>query len=443
MYQADLAALAVRTLLDRLAAPLARVAAAAIEARAWFEFGYARQCDYSRERLQRSSRWLRKMAVLGRALARLPELECALSGDRQHSPIGQVAACEIARVATETSVSAWVAHARNTTVRCLMRDVREALAAGSESPPGLDATVTDDGGAGAENAVATVTQDASLGHEHDEATLGVSLLVPSPVHIAFEETLELHRAVCGGNASLSSFIEALVADNQAGPSPADLDTGPPPKCDTREQRVKRADERRGRRSPRSRLSMERLLDARHCPDIDRAWRLVASAQRLEREAGDGPAEELDAQLRELLDIMGQSERVLGRLLVVLGDWRGWRLLGYADLEHYAEQRLGISASTARERAQLARKLQAYPLLRESYENGHSRAQATMAVLRALGRDLVDEDIEVEWTTLAETATVKRLHDESRLARRRSLTRLRSSDPRCSFRPLNDSAWRAS
>ncbi|UCF67797.1 MAG: hypothetical protein JSV80_00410 [Acidobacteriota bacterium] len=132
--------------------------------------------------------------------------------------------------------------------------------------------------------------------------------------------------------------------------------------------------------------------------------------------------------------MGRAERLLG-------EQRGFLRLGFAGIEHYAEQRLGMSASTARERAFLARALRHYPLLREAYACGQISPQATLVVLRVFcGRD-ISEQVEREWVAHAETATIKRLKAEVRQDKWVTKRELRSPAARKPARPLSDEAWR--
>src|SRR5437867_10740474 len=49
---------------DRLAVPLARIAASLVSERAWCVFGFARAADFAQEQFGRSGRWLRDLASL-------------------------------------------------------------------------------------------------------------------------------------------------------------------------------------------------------------------------------------------------------------------------------------------------------------------------------------------------------------------------------------------
>ena len=126
VFEGDAIAVQLRRALDRVALPLALAASAFVVNRGWVPFGYARLEDHSRERFDRSSRWVRDLAVLGSAMATMPEIGEALVGSDGHHPIGRVAALVVARVASPESVGRWIDLARSVTVRELKATVRKA-----------------------------------------------------------------------------------------------------------------------------------------------------------------------------------------------------------------------------------------------------------------------------------------------------------------------------
>jgi len=113
---------------------LARVAASMATRRTWTVFGYPEPEDFARELLDRSGRWLRDLITLGKAVERLPALEAALLGCDGGPALGRVAALQISQVATPESLPAWVALARESSVRDLARAVRAAVACRSHVP---------------------------------------------------------------------------------------------------------------------------------------------------------------------------------------------------------------------------------------------------------------------------------------------------------------------
>ena len=107
-----------------------------------------------------------------------------------------------------------LALARRVPVRALREAVRAARASGSDSPAGSQAPFDD-----AEQSV-----DADLDDLSDRTL--VSLPVPSPLLAAFDEVVDLYRCVEGREASVTSFVEALVGEACSAGLPPDADCRP-------------------------------------------------------------------------------------------------------------------------------------------------------------------------------------------------------------------------
>src|SRR6058998_3639668 len=120
---------------DRLAVPLARIAASLVRERAWCAFGFARAADFVLEQFGRSGRWLRDLAALHQALSTFDGLAAALTGDDGGPPLGRRRTLLIARVATAETLPAWLALARRLTVRELQAAVARAHSTGEVTPP--------------------------------------------------------------------------------------------------------------------------------------------------------------------------------------------------------------------------------------------------------------------------------------------------------------------
>ena len=116
-----------------LVLPLARAAAALVEHTAWQACGFRTQADFTRERLGRDSRWLRQLVSLHRAQERLPALTQALCGADGGSPLGQVAALLVGRVATPENVEVWIDRARQLS----LEELRVAVRLASSEPSSL------------------------------------------------------------------------------------------------------------------------------------------------------------------------------------------------------------------------------------------------------------------------------------------------------------------
>jgi GrpB-like predicted nucleotidyltransferase (UPF0157 family) len=258
----------------------------------------------------------------------------------------------------------------------------------------------------------------------------VRLPVPGAVREAFYETLELHRAVSGGETTVTSFVEALVAEAYAGPAPPDVETV------------------RLRPSSPGAAEVERSLA--RCTDSwdtlrDRypagspqalAADVLARLEALELEAGRGDAVELDRQIRELIAIEDELERRLGALLCAMSDRGAWRELMFAGVRHYAEQRLGLSRTATERRTRLTRALKRLPRLRQAYEAGWIKMDAALLVVRILGRYPVNEEVEQAWVERGREATIKRLRDEARALGRHEGSAGRLAVPR----PMSDRRW---
>ncbi len=510
--QADRVALSLRGALERTTVPLARTAAALVASQAWCEFGFARLDDYARERFGRSGRWMRDLAALGDRLAALPRLAPALTGQDDARPLGRVAAMLVAKVATPATLDEWIARARALSIRVLRDEVRAARAA-LDAPPVAEAELAPD--AGPASAVALAPRDPTAPDDDDDAAdrLLVRMAVPSPVLAAFDEALDLFRAVEGSQATVASFAEALVAE--AGDAGGDLDaipaaaaasatlpddarphrTGPPNSATPRI-----ADLRILRAGPTV-AAVERALATstrnwQHLPDhAESSWALGLAGVTLSRfrslaaqaesrnaarrgdtadrsdaaergEAADrgdtadrSDAADLDRRFRALIEIENELEVRLGVVLADLADRRAWSRLRFAGVGHYGEERLGLSRTTAEDRARLARDLRAHPRLREAYTAGHIGREAAALVARLLRDAPADParaaDREAAWVARATETTLKRMRDEARaLGRYRVLDRYRalgaprpdvpqSSARRSAHAPLDDDSWHAS
>ena len=413
VLEADAIAVGLRRALDRIALPLALAADAFVVRRGWVPFGYARLEDHSRERFDRSSRWVRDLAALGGALATMPDIATALVGSDGCRPIGRVAALVVARVASPESVGRWIDLARSVTVRDLKVAARRARDAGSCQPPD-DTPKLDD-----------PSEDNQVGRL-------VRFLVPQAVLAAFDETLALHRAVSGQEVTVSSFVDALVGEGFAGPDPPDVDS----------VSIRKApDELALERAMGKATNNWAMLEASPDESIAVAAASLNQLDSYSRLAGSGGPAELDQQVRALIRLEDELERHLGRVLRDMRDRGGWARLLFRGVGHYAEQRLGLARRTLQARTMLARSLRRFPRLREAYECGDVGFEAALLVVRVLGGDpAVDSATEIAWVEHARESTIKRLRDERRA---HSRGRALHPDPAVARRPLSDEVWQAS
>ena len=421
VVEGDAIAVQLRLALDRVALPLARAASVFTVHRGWVPFGYARLEDHSRERFDRSSRWVRDQAALGRALGTMPEIGEALVGADGCRAIGRVAALVVARVALPESVVRWIDLARSVTVRDLKAAARRAREAGSCWPPAAEDTSPRGEG-----------NDDSNNEEDDQARRLVRFLVPEAVLAAFDETLALHRAVSGQDVTVTSFVEALVAEGFAGPSPPDAESvslRPAPDEAALEQAMARA--------TRNWAELEGSPDE----TIAVSARCLRRLESCSECAGRGGPEELDLQIRTLIGLEDELERHLGRVLRDLSERGGWSRLMFRGAGHYAEQRLGLARRTLQNRTMLSRALRRFPRLREAYERGNVGLEAALLVVRMLrSAPVVDRATEEAWVERARGCTVKRLRDERQAHARNRIAELR---PLGAGAPLSDDVWHAS
>jgi hypothetical protein len=410
----------VKSALDRVVIPLARAARSFLCEEGWRFFGYARLEDHARERLGRSARWARDLRALADALDALPGLAAALTGADGGKPIGRAAALLVGRLATTDSLAEWIALARRSTVRQLKVAARDARVAGSSAPEGVSSKDSRVGASFREDESRDkedrrrATEGAA--HHPDDETLDLSgseeerkkveLPAPPPVRAAFDETLELFRAIEGREESATSFVEALVAEASSGPHPPDAET-----------RTLRAG------GPTAGLEDALAESTGRWSHLDgdggetSSHELLRRLDELERRAGQGSATELDAQVRELVALEEALERELGALLASMGEARAWLHLQFASVGHYAEERLGLSRTQAQLRARVARQLREHPALRAAYDEGRLGLEAAAIILRILRRASSDPELEEAWLARAGGVTVKRLRDECRALER--------------------------
>jgi hypothetical protein len=396
---ADRLAVILRTSLDQITVSLARAAVEFTGREDWAKFGYARLEDHARERFKRSGRWVRDLAALGRGFDSLPGLEAAMSGSDGGPPVGQVATLLIARTASPDSVGVWLRLARTVTVRELKEEIRAARATGSVWPRNEDDHQGSYHGADRGEEISCPEEQGS--HPDDEDVcerLRVRMTAPRTMLAAFKEGLELYRAVEGHQVGVTSFVDALVAEACAGAHPPDTSCSPG-------STVSRA------------AAEERFL-----AQVTRNWRALTLSGRddawpdLFQAAPAGSEQEQnadpDTRIRQLLALQDRLERQLGRVLAEMGDLGAWKHLRFTGLGHYAEQRLGMARTTARDRAGLARKLRRLPVVKKAYADGLIGFTAGLRLVRILGEGAAGESLQKEWVERAAEVTVKRLRDEA-------------------------------
>jgi hypothetical protein len=429
---ADSLACALSLAEARLGVTLARAARDFVGIEGWRPHGYARLGDYACEELDRSGRWLRDLATLGEGLGTLPDLERALWGGDGARPLGRVAATSIARVATPESAPAWIALARRSTVRSLRNSVRAARQAGSSVPQ--EKAMPEGSASPLRRVLDEAIEDVDLSE--------LKLSMPRPVRVAFEEALDLHRAVTGHQASLASFAEALAAEALAGPRPPDLSITPyvpgPEARETEEQlaqdfrmwaslgmpvypgvdvaralasgtgdEVAPVDPSAGRPAVRFDPTAS---DTR--PEMAAARSLLRRVEALTYAVPNRDVKLLGIKLHELVAIEDEIQHQLGRLLAEMDRRRDWPCLHFRSLGHYAEQRLGMCRRTAERYAGIDRALRKLPLVLAAYRLRTIGLHSAW-LLHGILAGTADPKLERAWVARARDVGVDRLREDIR------------------------------
>jgi hypothetical protein len=414
-----------------VALPIARATAEVLRRSAWRAFGYGTQGDFTRERLQREPRWMHEQARLHAVLEKHPQLEEAVCGLDGGAPLGQVASVQIGRVATAETLSDWIDRARVLRLNELRAAVAEAYKAQADPGSSNDRMP---------EVRTTGRSIAAELQESDENRVLLRRVIPPDVKLIFDAVLELYRNLEGHEASMSGFIQALTGEASS--------SGIVPPDDFR-PRLRRRSSNRGRAKPRGKPPVRgkapsaqelRRWRALQTPAMRRArQRLLLFEQkiqglvRLEAKLAAWDAEggcsfpgkkplprarvrvlrRLVGVLQSLVRLEGGIAIDMAALLLELHEHRAWELLGYPGLESYAEDRLGLGGSMARQRVSLARELRKYYRVSTAYEGRVIGFVATQCVTRTLRPTRGEFALQAHWVRHAKERTVKRLRDESR------------------------------
>jgi len=385
--------------LVRGAAPLRRTLAAIagqlVAQRAWERLGFARLADYARERPGLSARSIQDLAHVDAALRRLPAVEAALLS----GALSWTATRLLCRVARPEDELRWVALARTLTARALAREVRAS--------------------------------DASLesADDADEPTEGraecVAVRCAPRVATLFHRARWLARRAAGEHLPSWGCMEAVAAEalsalaGEGTETKAGLEIGeeevvgsslrePDAGADTAE--------RAGRGDPSGAISP---ASPRESPAASRQHRAglapaapsVSEALRSLLEGlADADAFELDARLGRAVSLEQRLDSELALLVHAVAEGRLHRLRGFASLEAWGRERLGISPRKLRALRRLVRACASWPSLAEAFRAGRLswvRAHAVIPAL-ALARSPAEGRA---WLARAAEVSVRRLHDE--------------------------------
>jgi hypothetical protein len=265
--------------------------------------------------------------------------------------------------------------------------------------------------------------------DQEERSL-VRFFTPGSLQVGFEDTLELHRAVSGGQVPVHDFVEALVAEALCGAVPAEVDHGPlrrgASRCDIENRlalvaggwaSLDDAEAHLPGKGRRKKPKAERKLDAELSRLLTDAITTCNLVHALAHRAGQGGARELNQQIVELLKLDDAVERSMGRLLGWIGRYRACAENLFSGVGHYAEERLGMNRREAQLRAWVDRKLVRFPLLQSAYYRGELGLEAAAVVIRILWGRSVARNVEAAWLEHATKTHLKRLRDEARIVLR--------------------------
>jgi len=358
---------------------LARIAGRMVAARSWERLGFARLSDYAAERAGISARELRDLAHVDRALEALPQLERAfVAGELGWTQLRLL--CRVAQPADERE---WLALASQLTASALAREVRRVDRCAREEIGQAD---PDEG-----------------------RRVGVFVRCTPEVRARWWHARQVANRVAGHTLSMGEFAEVLTAEVVSA-----VGVDGPPLEDT--QSAQRASETHAAEEGAASKQVPRYGSVRcgvprgavtRTPHPDAAPQFIAA---LTRDLDSADAFELDARLRRALRL---EARRLARLseqlerVVVLGIHRA---IGFASLDGYAVEHLGMAPSRARALLRVARASAQCDALRTAFAAGRlSWVQAHALVPLLL--EPAARPHGGAWVRRAERVSVRRLCDD--------------------------------
>ncbi len=211
---------------------------------------------------------------------------------------------------------------------------------------------------------------------------------------AFDSALDLYRQLEGGDATVTLFIEALVAEDYSSDRPPD-------------------DFQEWLRAAEPRLDTVEIPSGNELPAMVVARELLAKLDDTIERAGVGSGSEVLGQLQWFVTAVDLMERHLASLLVEMSASGLVRELGFLSIGAYAENRLGLSRTSIEDRVRVARSLAKRPRVQRAYVTGAIGLEKALLAVQILGPGYVDTSCENEWAAHLKECTVKRLRDEKR------------------------------
>ena len=336
---------------DRLLAPIARGPGAvdiAIGGRLdllsvgdrVLRLGYSGIGDYARERVGIAASTARKMARLARELRDRPIVRLAV----QSGEMSVRQAEAVLPVARGDAEASWVARARVDTVRGLKVAVKNTAAPDPEED------------------------------EEDEEFERLSIPVSAEARPDVDEGLAHAKKALGKNPPKWQRYVALCQEFLSVHPPPDDGGGGDPLL-----------------TASAKDSMEPIKEALEQQSAQ--WAFLGQPPPVAAPAPSQEAEDdpwlLDQELRHFSAIRTQRDAAFGHLALHFRSLEGWRYLGFASLEHYCCERLGMAERTVQQRIALERKLHDFPSLRQALHDGRVSYEKARLIARHATKATVD------------------------------------------------------
>ncbi len=314
--------------------------------------GYSRIGDYARENLSIADRTALGMAKLARELRGRPLLRAALrSGE-----VSVKQAEAVLRVAVGEAEAAWVARAKRESVRSLMLAVKG---------------------------------DGAGGAQDDERWERFTLELEPEGREVVDEALDVAGKILGRASPRWQRVEA-ISQEYLGEHPIVPGRDAEARADAPAPYQDLIDEINSRIPPAGDLHL--WLEK----EYDR-WSYLHRAEAVPApEAGVDDldrARRIDARLRELAAMRKGWDELVGHLSLLILNTGLWRDMGFADVDHYATERLGMSGRTMERRAWLERRMWYLPAIRKAMREGRIGYEKALAVAHCHDPEFVQAWIE--------------------------------------------------
>jgi 5-methylcytosine-specific restriction endonuclease McrA len=342
--------------------------------------GFSSMAGYALERCERSGRSVQEARSLSRRLSVLPRTrEALISGS-----INWSMAAVLATIATTDDEEQWLRDAASSTVKSMRQRVRSLLHPAAAAGP-------DD------------SADPSPGPD-EMCTLTLT--------VDFEDAclLECVRMVVrhiGGGTSANDVLEALVGEGSTSlveHLPQYTPVVEYPLADDEKQRSYDAQRAKWRDEA------ETLCEPRIPRGPVAPGRIAAPLPPSPSYDFSGSPGSIDQELGRISAALAERDVVIGKLAEVFFRADGWRRLGYATPRQYAEERLGLSYTSLKEKRTLARRLRRLPHLAATLQSRRIGYEATRLVT-LVATPQTDEP----WAERAAVRTLRHLREEVNIA----------------------------